>query len=102
MNSTISNDYKPSGALVNWVSVWGLIAAIVGFNLYTEYRQDVSSRRTYRAQIEAQNRAIDSLQAAKAHLNQRLMETKSALNQCQTSRTNPGTGNQSTMLNTGY
>ncbi|MVM38660.1 hypothetical protein GO730_15770 [Spirosoma sp. HMF3257] len=74
-----TNFRKPA----SWVVVWGLIWALVAYNLYFDNRLN---ENRYRAQYEAESQRADSLYIEKVRLEQRLRQIeKSSLRHLSTS-----------------
>lgn len=67
-----------SGRLVNWLTVWSFIFAVITYNLYVDNRLN---RNWYRAQYKAESQRADSLYAEKVRLEQRLQQIERARDQ---------------------
>lgn len=79
-----TNFRKPA----SWVVVWGLIWALVAYNLYFDNRL---SNNSYRAQYEAESQRADSLYNEKVRLEQRLQQIeKSSVRKLSTSQSGQG------------
>ena len=73
MNNNV-NGTKKSSSLVNWITVWGFIFAVIVYNLYVDNRLN---RNWYQTQYKAESQRADSLYAEKVRLEQRLREIES-------------------------
>ena len=67
-----------SSKLVNWLTVWSFIFAVIAYNLYVDNRLN---RNWYRAQYKAESQRADSLYAEKIRLEQRLQQIERARDQ---------------------
>lgn len=84
MMDTEKGNRSRFGHIINWGTVWGLIFATIGFNVFANIQQVRSSKQVYQAQLQQRVKEIDSLRTVKYELDNQLSRVRTALDQCQT------------------